>query len=147
MTDTARTQPDGEPDAELFACCVARLMADARCEDVQVLDLHGLSQVTDYFIIATGTSSRQLNSVVADLKELARQQDQSIFRSDDARAQTGWAVVDFVDVVAHLMTADQRAYYDLEGLWGDAPQVRWRQRTTPGQFARLRSAPGGAGEA
>jgi len=114
-------------------------MTDSRCENVMVLDLQGLSQVTDYFVIGTGTSSRQLNSVVADLKELARQQGQSIFRSDDSRANTGWAVIDFVDVVAHLMTADQRAYYDLEGMWGDAPQVRWRDRSEPGRFAKLRA--------
>lgn len=141
MTDPAAATESGPPpDTEQFACDVARVMADLRCENVLVLNLRGLSQVTDYFVIGSGTSQRQLNAIVSDLKELARQAQQSIFRSDDSRANTGWAVIDFVDTVAHLMTAAQRAYYDLEGLWGDAPQVNWRDRTRPGQFATLRSA-------
>jgi len=145
MTDPAAATESGPPpDAEQFACYVARVMADSRCENVLVLNLRGLSQVTDYFVIGSGTSQRQLNSIVSDLKDLARQEQHSIFRSDDRRANTGWAVVDFVDTVAHLMTADQRAYYDLEGLWGDAPQVDWRDRTSPGQFAKLGSTSAGS---
>ncbi len=128
-----------ETEAERFACFAARLAADLRCENVTVLDLRDLSQVTDYFVIGSGTSNRQLNAVISDLKDLARAEGQGVFRSEGSRADSGWAVVDFVDVVAHFLTADQRAYYDLEGLWGDAAHVNWRDRTTPGQFARLGS--------
>lgn len=125
-----------ESDAEQFACHAARLLADTRCENVAVLDVRGLSQITDYFVVATGTSERQMKSVSGDLKDLAAHEGQSVFRAE-GRGGSNWVVMDFVDVVSHLFTADQRAYYDLESLWGDARRVDWQGRTEPGQFAWL----------
>jgi ribosome-associated protein len=125
-------------DEWTFACHAARLMTDNHCEHVVVLDIRGLSQVSDFFVIGTGTSERQLQSVAADLKLLAKQDGQPVFRSHgtgDGSSQ--WLVMDFVNVVAHLFTADQRAYYDLESLWGDASRVNWHACTQPGQFAKL----------
>ncbi len=137
-------QPAHKPDdswssgGRTFACYAARLMADNHCENVIVLELKGLSQVADYFVIGTGTSDRQLHAVADDLKRLARREEQSIFRMH-GRSSGEWVVMDLVDVVAHLFTESQRAYYDLESLWGDAARVDWQSATTPGQFARLRS--------
>lgn len=124
-------------DTKTFACHAARLMADNHCETVVVLELKQVSQVTDYFVIGTGTSERQLHSVADDLKLLASTEGQSIFRTHGAQAGA-WVVMDFVDVVAHLFTEAERGYYDLEGLWGDAPRVDWQSVTEAGQFARLR---------
>jgi len=137
MTDSTRkTSPEFASDAERFACYAARLLADSRCENPTVLDVSGLSQVTDYLVIAAAGSSRMIRSVADDLKQLGRQEDQSVFRTDGAGASE-WAVVDFVDVVAHVLTVNQRVYYDLESLWGDAKRVDWQSRTSPGQFAQL----------
>jgi len=108
------------------------------CEQVLTMHVAGISQVTEYLVIATGTSQRQLKSVAEEMRDLAKQEGQSVFRSD-AGDGTGWVVIDFVDVVVHLFTAEQRAFYDLESLWGDGKQVDWVNRTTPGQFARLSS--------
>ena len=137
MTDSSPHIPgrfDGE--TERFACFAARLMADSRCENVTLLNVRGISQVTDYLVIASGTSERMLRSVASDLKELARRESQSVFRSDDGQSSE-WVVIDLVDVVVHLLTPPQRAYYDLESLWGDAGRVDWQSRTTPGQFAKI----------
>jgi len=130
------SQPAAEPSR--FACLVARLLDDSRCEQVLVIDLRGLSPVTDYFVIATGTSDRQIASVSQDVRELARQEGQGPPSSDGAEGG-GWVVADFFDVVVHLFSPELRSYYDLESLWADAPRVDWRSVTRPGQFAKLRA--------
>jgi len=129
----------GPANAERFACCVARLLADNRCENVMVLDVQGISQVTDFFVLASGTSERQMRSVVGDMKDLAAEFGQQVFQAD-GRGGSNWVVIDFVDVLAHIMMPEQRLYYDLESLWGDARRVDWQSQTRPGQFERLASS-------
>ena len=99
-------------------------MHDRHCTDVRLLDVRGLSQVCDYILIASGTSDRQMKSVANELDEIAGEHGQSVFRSN-ADSNATWIVVDFVDLVAHLFEPNQRAYYDLESLWHDAPGVDW----------------------
>jgi len=136
MTDASG---QGPVNAERFACHVARLLADNRCENVLVLNVRGISQVTDYFVLASGTSERQMRSVIGDLKDLASEEGREVFQAD-GRGGSNWVVVDFVDVLAHVMMPEQRLYYDLESLWGDAARVDWQSATEPGQFARLASS-------
>ena len=119
-----------------LACFVARLLADSNCEDLAALDLRGLSQVTDYYVIATGTSERQLRSIADDVRKLARIEDQGAARPEGLES-ANWIVVDCFDVVVHLFAAEARAYYDLESMWADAPKVDWASATRPGQFASL----------
>ncbi len=108
-----------------FAIEAARLMAARHCEDVRLLDVRGLSQVCDYLLIGSGTSDRQMKSIAAELQELGQECDNPAFRSNSDPAAT-WIVIDFIDLVTHLFEPDQRAYYDLEGLWSDAEPVEWR---------------------
>lgn len=144
MNERPTSTPDTDPlqsqlaQAEEFACHAARLLADNRCDNVVVLNLRGLSQVADFFVIGSGTSERQLRSVADDLKLLAGEEDQGVYHRH-GRDTGEWVVMDFVDVVAHLFLTSHRQYYDLEGLWGDAKRINWRDRTEPGQFARLRA--------
>ena len=131
--------PTDTPPGEAFAAKAARLMADSHCEDLCVLDLRGLSSVTDFFVVATGTSDRQIHSVAEDLKALSRQEDQGIYGTNGMqRGASSWIVVDCVDVVIHLFENETRSYYDLESMWSDARSVDWESMTTPGQFAKLR---------
>jgi len=116
---------DTAPDAEQFACQMARLLADGKCQDVLVLDLRGISQVTDYFVIATGTSDRQIAAVGEELRVEAKAAGWSALTRPNTET-TQWVVVDFVTVVAHLFSPEARAYYDLESLWADGQRVNWR---------------------
>ena len=109
-----------------FCIEAAQLLADRHCEDVQLLDVTGLSQVCDYVLIGSGTSDRQMKSVAEELADLGQACDNPMFRSSADNALT-WIVIDFVDLVAHLFEPNQRAYYDLEGLWSDAQLVEWQQ--------------------
>lgn len=112
------------------------MLSDGRCEGVLVLDVKGLSTVTDYIVIASGTSERQIRTSVDDLKDLGRELGHAIYRHDGTD-EGAWVVVDFVDVVVHVLTPEQRVYYDLEALWGDAPRLTWQESTEAGQFARI----------
>jgi ribosome-associated protein len=127
------------PAAQRFACHVARLLADSRCEDVWVLDVRGISQITDYLVIASGTSDRQIRSVAEDVALLAEQEDQAPYHKH-ASDSANWVVVDCVNVVVHIFEMATRGYYDLESLWADGRRVDWHAVTRPGQFATLRAA-------
>jgi len=107
-----------------FAVEAARIAHERHCTDITVLDLCGESPATDYFVIATGTSDRQMRSVANDICVAARQGGLERFGRagyDQAR----WILLDYVDVVVHLFEGEYRQYYDLELLWGDADRVDW----------------------
>lgn len=123
--DTKDSKPDRErDDACAFAVAVARLAAHHQTEDVSVLDLRGLSNVADFFVIGTGTSGRQMHAVLDHIKEHAREVGRRHFGLSDS-SDAAWLLADYVDVVIHLFDEEHRAYYDLDGLWGDAPPVDW----------------------
>jgi ribosome-associated protein len=121
---TTPTTADQKPELRDFAIEAARLMADRRCEDVYLLDVRGISHVTDYILIGSGTSDRQMKTVASELDTLGRESGHECFRSNRDVATT-WVVVDFVDLVVHIFEPAQREYYALEELWGDGLAVDW----------------------
>ena len=116
-------------DAKDFAVEAARLVSDLRCEDVVIFDVRGLSPVTQYIVIASGTSDRQIKSVGGDVADLGEQHGFPRYGADRDGGST-WMVVDLVEVMVHLFEPATRGHYDLEMMWGDAPRVKWRR---PGQ--------------
>jgi ribosome-associated protein len=108
--------------AKKFALSAAKLAAERHCSDIVVLDLRGISPATDYFMIATGTSDRQMRTVADEICEAAREQGQQRF-GRAGYEQARWILLDFVDVVIHIFDAEYRDYYDLELLWGDAKRL------------------------
>jgi len=121
-------QPERLQAARQFALEAARLAANTRCQNVLVLDMVGVSPVTDFFVIATGTSARQMRTVCDDIDELAEKLGFAGFHRSGYEGQT-WIAVDYVDVVLHVFSYDARLYYDLENLWGDAKRIEWREQT------------------
>jgi ribosome-associated protein len=113
-----------------FSLEAARLMADRHCEDVQLLDVRGISQVCDYLLIGSGTSDRQMRSVADELSDLGAEQKLRAFHIDADSAAT-WVVVDFIGLVVHLFEPGMRAYYDLESLWSDAEPLQWQREAAP----------------
>jgi ribosome-associated protein len=90
-----------------------------------LLDVRGISPVTDYMILATGTSPRQMRTVCDDIGELAGQRGQRPLNSAAESDSDSWMLIDFVDVVFHVFSSDARQFYDLDSLWGDAKRVEW----------------------
>ncbi len=124
---TATTQPleRGGPTEEL-AIELARLFHDDKCTEVVVLDVRGMSPLTDYLVVGSGSSERQMASVLDHAVEIVEKHGGEAF-GITKDAGTLWLIADFVDVVAHLFEPNTRAVYDMEMLWGDARRVEWER--------------------
>lgn len=109
-----------------FALLTAQIAADRHCSDVVVLDLKGMSPATDYFVIATGTSDRQIKTVADEISVEAKRHGLQRFGLAGYE-QARWVLLDFVDVVVHIFDDEYRNYYDLELLWGDAKRLVWER--------------------
>jgi ribosome-associated protein len=117
-----------------FAIESARLAATTRCHDVVILDMAGVSPVTDFYIIATGTSARQMRTVCDQVDELAEKTGFKSYHRSGYEGET-WIAVDYVDVVLHIFNPAARSYYDLENLWGEAKRVNWDAAPFPAASA------------
>lgn len=113
-----------EAKARQFAIEIARIASENKCEDVVAFDLRGISPVTDFTIIATGTSGRQMHAVMDAVVEYGRRIGERVY-GVSGRDSDAWVLLDFVDVVLHIFAGPYRQYYDLELLWGDAPPLQW----------------------
>lgn len=106
-----------------FALAAAKIADERHCKDIVVLDLTGMSPATDFFVIATGTSNRQMRTVADEVSQAAR--DVGLQRFGRAGyEQARWILLDFVNVVVHIFDEQYRDYYDLELLWGDAERLK-----------------------
>ena len=100
-----------------------------KAEKILLLDVRDLSSVTDYFVIASGTSEPHLRAIVGAITDgLCEDHDLRPMRTDGS-LQGAWVVLDFFDVIVHIMRQDARDRYDLESLWGDAARVKARKKT------------------
>ena len=95
-----------------------------KAENIVVLDMQELSSVTDYFVIASGSSEPHLRAIVDEITDQLREKHEVRPIRKDGSTQGAWVVLDFFDVIVHVMRADVRERYDLEGLWGDAARVK-----------------------
>lgn len=91
-------------------------------EDLEVLYVRDVSTVTDYFVLATGTSSPHLNALTEEV-DLARKKARLKMKRKSGRSVSGWEVLDFGNVVVHVMTPELREFYALEQLWSDAKKI------------------------
>ena len=104
---------------------LCRDLADNRkAENIVVVDVHTVSSITDYFVIASGSSEPHLRAISDEIKDKLREDHDLRPRAIDGSLQTAWLVLDYFDVIVHVMRVDVRGRYDLEGLWGDAPKVK-----------------------
>ncbi len=107
------------------------MAADTHCTSVVALDLSGIWGLADFFILATGTSARQMRSVSEDIEELAKTMGYDLYRTSGLEGES-WIASDYIDVVVHIFSAAARQYYDLDNLWGDARRLNWEKEPRPG---------------
>src|SRR5581483_870513 len=117
VTTRARTSAD-----EAQARLAAEVCLDSKANDVVLLDLHGVTDMTDYFVIASGTSDTHVRSIAEHVIERLGAMGVRV-RATDGLAHGRWVVLDFVDFVVHVFHPSLRSYYQLERLWGDAPTL------------------------
>jgi ribosome-associated protein len=115
-------------DSKKLAQLCRDFAENRKAENIVILDVRDLSSVTDYFVIASGTSEPHLRAIVDEITDELRDQHDLRPLRKDGTTQGAWVVLDFFDVIVHVMRTDARERYDLEGLWGDAARVKVKSK-------------------
>jgi len=110
-----------------MAIAAARAAAEKKAADVIVLDVRELIVITDFFVIASGATARQVRTIVDEVERVLTKAGYRPVRREGAQ-EGGWVLLDFVDLVVHVFTDEERAYYELERLWKDRPGIGWEKR-------------------
>jgi len=111
-------------DSRSLARAVVRWGLSKKAEDALLLDVEKLSDVTDCFVLLTGSSPLQVQAIADAVLDGAREGGRKPLHQE-GRDLGRWVLIDYVDVVVHVMLPELRRYYGLERLWGDAPQMRF----------------------
>ena len=107
---------------ELLARRAGELALEKKCEDIKILDLRGLTSVTDFFVIVTADSERKSKAAAEHIIDELKADDERPLHVEGMDSMH-WILLDYVDVVVHIFMPDERRFYDLESLWSDAPVV------------------------
>jgi ribosome-associated protein len=122
-----RSEPASRAEAALErACLCARVAADNQARDVLVLDMRDITPLYDFFVLATGTSRRQIHTLAEEIDAALRAEGDRRL-TIEGYAASKWVVQDYGDIMVHVFDPDAREFYALEELWADAPQVDWER--------------------
>lgn len=99
------------------------VIADKKGENIVLMDLRGHTIITDYFLICSGSSERQLKAIVESVQDEIKKNLGVYPRRVDGDALSGWVLLDYNDIIVHAFAPEVRSHYDLEGLWEDAKIV------------------------
>lgn len=106
-----------------FAVLIADCLNEKQADEITVLDVADLVGYCDYFVIASGRNARQLGAMITHVeRRLADASDRRPYGREGV-SEGNWALLDYGDVVVHLFRGEERLFYDLEGLWSEAPRV------------------------
>jgi ribosome-associated protein len=119
----AVTRAKGRKDTERLARRIAELCLDNKAQDVVILDLEDVTDMTDFFVIASGTSDTHVRSTAERVVQSLESEGEAPTHLEGV-TQGRWALVDYVDVVLHVFHPSMRAFYQLERLWSDARVIR-----------------------
>jgi len=128
---TVNTVPTPQPTPSISsalhrACLAARTAAENKGRDILVLDMRSCTPLFDYFIIATGTSRRQIHTLAEETDAALRAEGDTRLGIEGYEASK-WIVQDYGDILIHVFDPDTRDYYKLEELWADAKKVDWER--------------------
>jgi ribosome-associated protein len=126
MASRLRSRTKGkEPDLTPLeqARRTAALCQEKLASDVTILDMRGVCDYTDFFVIATGRNPRQTKAIYDEVTGTLKKDQRLLPRSTEGVVEASWIVADYLDVVLHLFTPETRSFYRLEELWDDVPSV------------------------
>ena len=111
-----------EMDGKEIAIVCSTIARDNKGEDIVALDVRGISSFTDFFVILSGRSTRHVQALAESIESELRSKRIKTSRAEGLQ-EGKWVLLDFGDVVVHVFYHEQRAFYDLEGLWHDGVQI------------------------
>ncbi|MFZ2277958.1 MAG: ribosome silencing factor [Prosthecobacter sp.] len=109
-------------DLEIARAC-ALYADDKKAENIRILDLRGLSPISDYFVIVTAMSTPQLRAVRDEIVERMKEEHATPPDVKDGNFESQWIILVYGSVMVHILTPEKREFYALEELWGDAPEM------------------------
>lgn len=116
--------PETEIEGLALAEAIAQAAEEMQAEDIAILDLQGISTITDYFVICSGTSHPHLKAIRREITETL-DDDYGLKRhSAEGSPESHWMVLDYRDVIVHIFHSDKRGHYSLEDLWSDGKTLR-----------------------
>lgn len=118
MKEIVRARPESREVARL----AAEIASEKQASDILVLDIRRVTVLADYFVICSAQTERQLQTVAEELEEKLTQAGVDLL-GREGTADSGWAVLDFGDVIVHIFRPQERAYYRLEEVWADGTPV------------------------
>jgi ribosome-associated protein len=112
---------------EELALACAHAADETQGENIRVWDMRGVSNLTDYMVICSGTSMPHLRAVLRDVAGKVEEEHGVRPVNTEGKADTRWVVLDYIDVMVHVMHEELREFYGLEELWADAKEVVWQK--------------------
>ena len=107
---------------ELALAC-AKAAGEIQAENIRVFDLRGLSTLTDFMVICSGSSMPHLRAILRDVRAHVEEWTGARPVNAEGNVDSRWGVLDYIDVMVHVMHDEMRVFYDLESLWGDAKEI------------------------
>ena len=110
----------------------ARAADDKNATDVVVLDVGDIIGITEAFVLASATNTRQVRTICEEVEFALKVEDELAPRSIEGMRDASWVLMDYGELVVHVFLLETRAFYDLERLWSDAPRVDWTRARAAG---------------
>jgi ribosome-associated protein len=123
---TERREPSRAGVALEHARICARIADDNRGKDILLLDLRKATPIVDFFVIITAVSRRLSHAIASEIDQEMKKLGEAKLGLEESE-EGRWTLIDYGDFVVHIFSADDRAYYALEDIWGDAPQLNWQE--------------------
>lgn len=111
---------------ELAKAC-AKAADEMQAENIQLWDVRGLSSITDFMVICSGSSMPHLRAIMRDVAGYVMEWHDVKPAMSEGNADSKWVVLDYIDVMVHILHSEMREYYDLESIWGKAKEVNWKE--------------------
>lgn len=121
-------------DSKKKAVLCAAYALEKKALNVRILEVRDLSSITDYLLIASGTSDRQVEAIVESVRLGLKKEHQISPIAIEGAKEGRWALLDYGDVMVHIFQEPVREFYDLDGLWSEAPEIeipeehRWERK-------------------
>jgi ribosome-associated protein len=122
-------------DSRFLASRAAQAASAKQGESIVVLDVRDLITITDYFVVVSGNSDRQVKTLAEDVERSMKEEGVKPVRVE-GEPGSGWLLLDYVDFVVHVFREAERDFYRLENLWADAPRVEWEESAEPSRGRR-----------
>ncbi|MBW0435970.1 ribosome silencing factor [Leptospira yasudae] len=117
--------PKQNPTTKEILQIIHDIMVDKKCEEISILNLESVNSYLSYFVICTVNSAVQANAVAREVRKTLKEYKLTHKEADKTgtSANSGWTLLDFGEIIIHIMTPEKREYYNLDRLWRDAKRM------------------------